>query len=381
LAHRNEFQPQPNGAAAVSLRGVTKTFGKKVAVRDMDLTIPHGSLHGFIGPNGAGKTTTIRMIMSILFADRGDIEVLGKASAVESKDRIGYLPEERGLYKKMKVGPFLKYMARLKGVEGAGLENKVRAWLDRVGLQGEFRKKCEELSKGMQQKVQFIAAIIHEPDLLILDEPFSGLDPVNAKMLRELIQEQHELGRTIIFSTHQMSQAEALCDRVVMIHQGEKVLDNTPEEIQSRFDPRAVMMELAEPATDFRAITGIPEVASIRRLGRDGEELDEQLKSGTDRLIESAGGRAVQGGPPHHVRVVEAHLRDGVRASSAIPRLAAALPCNRIQVVRPTLEDVFISIVQGTMSADEQRALRESLHSDVKAPPVLSGARGDQGGD
>src|SRR3954469_14185503 len=144
---------------AIELHRVTKTFGQKVAVRDLDLAIEEGSLHGFIGPNGAGKTTTIRMIMSIIFQDRGDIAVLGRKSAIESKDRIGYLPEERGVYKKMRVGPFLKYMARLKGVPGAGLEKRVREWLDRIGLDGTYRKRCEELSKGMQQKVQFIAAI------------------------------------------------------------------------------------------------------------------------------------------------------------------------------------------------------------------------------
>src|SRR5262245_37757659 len=158
---------------AITIRGVRKTFGSKVAVDNLDLTIPQGSLYGFIGPNGAGKTTAIRMIMSILFPDRGELSVLGKASAVESKDRIGYLPEERGGYRKMRVGPFLAYMARLKGVDGGRVDLKVREWLDRVGLKDVYRKKCEELSKGMSQKVQFIAAVIHEPDLIILDEPFS----------------------------------------------------------------------------------------------------------------------------------------------------------------------------------------------------------------
>src|SRR5262245_35690509 len=153
---------------AIQLRGVTKTFGPKVAVRNLDLDIEQGSLHGFIGPNGAGKTTTIRMIMSIIFPDSGTISVPDKASDIDRKDRIGYLPEERGIYKQMRVGRFLKYMARLKGIPNQGLETLVRSWLDRVDLPGVYRKKCEELSKGMQQKVQFIAAIIHEPDLLIL---------------------------------------------------------------------------------------------------------------------------------------------------------------------------------------------------------------------
>ena len=253
---------------AIELRAVNKTFGPKVAVDNLDLTIPEGSLYGFIGPNGAGKTTTIRMIMSIIFPDSGAIEVLGRTSAIESKDRIGYLPEERGVYKKMKAGPFLKYMARLKGVSERGLEAKVRGWLERVGLGDCYRKRCEELSKGMQQKVQFIAAIIHEPDLLILDEPFSGLDPVNSRALRELIEEQHNSGRTIIFSTHQMSQAEALCDRIVMIHQGRKVLDNTLAEVHAQFDPRSILIEPAMPDADIEPLAALPTVQSVRRVGK-----------------------------------------------------------------------------------------------------------------
>ena len=225
---------------AVVLRGVTKTFGPKVAVRDLDLSVPEGAIYGFIGPNGAGKTTTIRIIMSILFPDRGEISVLGRSSALEAKDRIGYLPEERGMYKKMRVGSFLSYISKLKGCEGPDLPRKVRGWLERVGLAGEERKRCEELSKGMQQKVQFIAAIIHEPDLLILDEPFSGLDPINMRLLRELVLEQHRRGATLLFSTHVMVQAEKICDHVVMINDGDKVLDATLGEIRGRFDPRSL---------------------------------------------------------------------------------------------------------------------------------------------
>jgi len=323
---------------AIELRALTKTFGPKRAVDALDLVIPEGSLHGFIGPNGAGKTTTIRMIMSILFPDSGEISVLGRRSAVESKDRIGYLPEERGVYKKMRVGPFLMYMARLKGVDGAGLEARVRAWLDKVSLPGVFRKRCEELSKGMQQKVQFVAAVIHEPDLLILDEVFSGLDPVNARLVRDLIDEQHAQGRTIIFSTHQMSQAEALCDRVVMIHQGRKVLDNTPAEIRSRFDPRAIALEPADPAFD-RAALRMP---------------------GVDSVTERKG----------HVEV---YLSPRTDASDMIPRLAAAVPVRRIEVIRPSLEDVFIDIVQSSTTPEE----RELLVASLKAPRPLAVAAAD----
>jgi len=349
---------------AIALKGVRKTFGPMVAVHDLDLVIEEGSLHGFIGPNGAGKTTTIRMIMSILFPDRGEISVLGKKSAIESKDRIGYLPEERGIYKKMKVGPFLKYMAGLKGVPASGLEGKVRGWLERIGLDGTYRKRCEELSKGMQQKVQFIAAIIHEPELIILDEPFSGLDPVNSRMLRELIDEQHRQGKTIIFSTHQMSQAEALCDRVVMIHHGHKVLDNTPSNIHSRFDPRSVAMEPMRPLSpmDVDRIAGMPQVESIKQVGRQWQ----------------------------------VHARDRVDVAALIPVLAGFVPVRKIELVRPSLEDIFISIVQTSNNPAEHAALLASLHpggvagaapgevavsAGAAALVTASGSSGDQGGD
>jgi len=177
---------------AIVVRAVTKAFGEKVAVRDLDLTIGTGSLCGFIGPNGAGKTTTIRMLMSILLPDKGEISILGCPSALDAKDRIGYLPEERGMYKKMRVGGFLMHIGRLKGVPDDVVKGRVKRWLEAVELGDVADKKCEELSKGMQQKIQFITCVLHEPDLLILDEPFSGLDPVNMRLLRDLILGEHE---------------------------------------------------------------------------------------------------------------------------------------------------------------------------------------------
>ena len=213
---------------AIRIRSVSKTFGSdppKRAVRSLDLDVPRGSLCGFLGPNGAGKSTTIRMITSLIFPDSRSIEVLG-GSARASKDRIGYLPEERGVYRKMRVGEFLQYMARLKGIAGSAAATRTRQWLDRLELPHVVRKRCHELSKGMQQKVQFIAAVIHDPELLILDEPFSGLDPVNAALLNALIREQHERGRTVIFSTHVLHQAEQICDRIFLINHGLLMLEH-----------------------------------------------------------------------------------------------------------------------------------------------------------
>ena len=202
--------------------------------------------------------------MSILFPDAGDISVLGRASALEAKDRIGYLPEERGLYKRMKVRPFLRYLAHLKGADGPDLDRRIATALERVGLAGVESKRCDELSKGMSQKVQFVAATIHGPDLLILDEPFSGLDPVSMRMLRDLIIEEHRRGATVLFSTHVMPQAEEICEHVIMVHEGRKVLDADLGEIRSRYDPRSIKFEPLDPEADTSGLTSMPEVETVR---------------------------------------------------------------------------------------------------------------------
>jgi len=314
--------------AAVSLKGVTKRFGSTMAVQHLDLLVPRGGLYGVIGPNGAGKTTSIRMIMSILFPDSGELTVLGHKSALEAKDRIGYLPEERGLYRKMRVGAFLTYIGRLKGVADADLSARVPRSLERVGLAGTERKRCEELSKGMQQKVQFLAAIIHEPDLLILDEPFSGLDPVSTRQLRELILAEHSRGATILFSTHVMLHAEEICDHVVMIHRGQKVLDQPVAAIRSQYDPRAVRFEPFEPGADVSPLRALAEVERIDRADRGYEIL---LKEGTD-------------------------------PASVIRRIAMAIAPARIELARPRLEDVFIRIVSGESgSVETESKLRADL--------------------
>lgn len=321
------MSPSPS-PSAISIRGLTKTFGPKLAVSNLDLDVPAGSLCGFIGPNGAGKTTTIRMIMSIIFPDSGELTVLGKPSAVESKDRIGYLPEERGVYRKMRVLPFLVYMARLKGVDGAAAKRKAMDWLERVELGGNARKKCEELSKGMQQKVQFISAVIHEPDLLILDEVFTGLDPVNRRLMRGLIDEQHKAGRTIVFSTHAMYEAEQLCQRVFMIHKGVKVLDATLGEIRARFDPRTI---IADPMPD----SGADEGGAVETRLRD--------MPGVVRVERDRDGFTIG-------------VADGVAPSGVISQIAGVAPMRRIELKRVALDDVFIELVTAGGETEVSRA-------------------------
>ena len=321
---------------AIRMAGVTKTFGRMTAVADLHLEVPRGGLYGFIGPNGAGKTTTLRMIMSILFPDAGDISVLGRASALEAKDRIGYLPEERGLYKRMKVRPFLRYLARLKGADGPDLDRRIAVALERVGLDGVESKRCDELSKGMSQKVQFVAATIHGPDLLILDEPFGGLDPVSMRMLRDLIIEEHRRGSTVLFSTHVMPQAEEICEHVIMVHEGRKVLDDDLGEIRSRYDPRAIRFEPLDPEADTTGLASIPEVERVRP---DARGLEILLSAGTD-------------------------------PASAMRRIMDAMPAARIELARPRLEDVFIELVAGGAAATEADRLRASLRPAADEAPA-----------
>lgn len=297
---------------AIVISDIHKSFGPKQAVRDLDLRVPRGALYGVIGPNGAGKSTSLRMILSILFPDRGRIEVLGEDSALKAKDRIGYLPEERGVYRKMQVGAFLQHMAILKGVRRDQAAKRVVDWLERVGLPEVARKKCEELSKGMQQKIQFIASVIHDPELLILDEPFSGLDPVNMRLLRDLIMDQHQRGTTVLFSTHVMHQAEQLCEHIVMLHDGRKVLDDKLVTIRERNAPRTLRLEPLAADTDVAAaLSALGCVAGVER--KDG-----------------------------HYRIA---LHEHLRLDEAVQAVAARVAPSRLELIRPSLEDIFIDIV------------------------------------
>ena len=250
---------------ATRLSEVTKTFGSHTAVDNLSLDVPIGAIYGFIGPNGSGKTTTIRMILHILHADSGTIEVLGESGTRAANDSVGYLPEERGLYKKMKVLGLLEYYAALKSMRRRDARSEALRWLERVGLSEWSNKKIETLSKGMAQKIQFIATVIARPRLIILDEPFAGLDPVNLEMIRTAILDLQRQGSTVIFSTHDMSMAEKLCDSIFMIYEGHKVLDGTLGEIQDKYGEDTVRLRTEGGAG---ALEGLPGVENVLDMGR-----------------------------------------------------------------------------------------------------------------
>ena len=251
--------------SAIEIQGVTKSFGEHVAVNDLNLEVPDGSIYGFIGPNGSGKTTTLRMIMRILHPDSGTIHVLGEPAtdAGAASERVGYLPEERGLYRQMKVRDCLRFFAELKGCRRPG--PAIDSWLERLGLGAWSSQKVIALSKGMAQRVQFIAAVIARPELLLLDEPFTGLDPVGADALRDAVLDLRREGATVLFSTHDMAMAERLCDFVLMIHKGGKVIGGTLESIQDTYgrDTVRVLVESEDAALD-----GLPGVQKVSDLGR-----------------------------------------------------------------------------------------------------------------
>lgn len=248
----------------VNIADVTKTYGSHTAVSNLSLSVPSGSLYGFIGPNGSGKTTTIRMILRIIHQDSGSIEVLGNHSASAANDELGYLPEERGLYKKISVRRMLMYYASLKSMSRRDANDAIKHWLERYELEPWADKKIETLSKGMTQKVQFIASIIAKPKLLILDEPFSGLDPVNTEAIRSTILEMQQQGTSIIFSTHDMSMAEKMCDFVFMIYKGNKVLDGTLDSIKSEYGDDSIRLRWSGSTGELEAM---PEVARVIDMG------------------------------------------------------------------------------------------------------------------
>jgi ABC-2 type transport system ATP-binding protein len=282
---------------AVQLSGIRKTFEGVVAVDALDLSIPRGSTYGVLGPNGAGKTTIIRMILRIIDADHGTIEIFGARLAPAALDRIGYLPEERGIYKNMKLRRLLSFFAELKGMSPRQSRPRIMEWLERFDLTDRADAKVKELSKGNQQKVQFISAILHDPDIMILDEPFSGLDPINSQALKDTVVELKHRGKTVIFSTHLMDNAERLCDSVCIIARGEKVLDGNVNQVKEEHGQRNIALSLEGDGA--RGVSSILRDASLVRRADDSNRFFEiEMAPGADpqallrRIVES--GIAVQ---------------------------------------------------------------------------------------
>ncbi|MCM3874944.1 MAG: ATP-binding cassette domain-containing protein [Thermoanaerobaculia bacterium] len=240
--------------AAISLKGVVKRFGKFAAVDQLDLEIPHGTTFGLLGPNGAGKTTSIRMIMNITKPDSGEIRVLGEKMNDKLQERIGYLPEERGLYRKMKVVDQLLFFAAIKGVDKDTAMKRLSPWIDSMDLRPWLLKKTEELSKGMQQKVQFLGTLVHDPEVLILDEPFSGLDPMNVILVKDFLTEFKRQGKTVIFSTHVLEQAERMCGSIALLFRGRKILDGPLKDIKHSYRDRVPLPPPVEPEPELEKI-------------------------------------------------------------------------------------------------------------------------------
>jgi len=274
----------------LSLRNVVKRYSNHVAVNNVSLDVPKGKIFGLLGPNGAGKTSMIRMITSITRADEGEIFIDGEKLNINSPQVIGYLPEERGLYKKMKVGEQLLYLARLKGLSPRDARMKLNNWLEKFEITSWWDKKVGELSKGMQQKVQFIATVVHEPKLMILDEPFSGLDPINTNLIKDEIHELNQKGTSIIFSTHRMEQVEQICEEIALIHQGEIILHGNVEEIKAenktnRFSIAFDGMMPQDLLADSFSIVEDNEKSLIIQV-HEGHNSNELLKGLIERGIE-----------------------------------------------------------------------------------------------
>ncbi len=271
----------------LTLDRVTKSFDDFVAVNELSLAVRPGRIFGLLGPNGAGKTTSIRMIVHITAPDSGRIELFGQPLTAAMQNRIGYLPEERGLYRRMRVGEQLRFLGELKGMSGRAADAAATRWLERLQLSAWRHRKTDELSKGMQQKIQFIATVMHDPDLLVLDELFSGLDPVNAELIKEVVLELKAAGRTIIFSTHLMQQAEQLCDDICLINRSRKILEGSLREVKQSFGRNAVALRA-------EATNGVLEDASlVASVKPYGDYVEVRLAEGADpqcllkRLIES----------------------------------------------------------------------------------------------
>jgi ABC-2 type transport system ATP-binding protein len=292
----------------VELQQVRKSYDKFVAVKDLSLNIAQGSIFGLLGPNGAGKTSTIRMMIGITVPDSGQVRMFGEPFCRDHLKRIGYLPETSGLYKKMKVSEQLILFGQLRGLSAAEALTRAKKWCERMEIADWMDKKTEELSKGMQQKMQFIATLLHEPEFLIMDEPFSGLDPVNATLLKDVLLELNKQGKTILFSTHRMDQVEKLCSSICLINRGEAVLQGTLKEIKGRYGRCNVQIEY-EGADDFLRENGL--VQSFNNYGN----------------------------------YVEVRLSPGADSQKLLHMVAERSRVNKFELVEPSLEDIFIDVV------------------------------------
>jgi ABC-2 type transport system ATP-binding protein len=292
----------------VSVSSLRKSFGKVKAVQDVSFEVFPGEIFGLLGPNGAGKTTSIRMMLDIFTPDSGDVKLFGGPMNEDVKRRTGYMPEERGLYKDLKLEATLIFFATLKGMEASEAARRLEGWLKRLDLYDHRQKKVQELSRGMQQKAQLIATLLHEPDLIVVDEPFSGLDPVNTRMVKDIMEEQRQAGKTILMSTHQMYQVEALCNRIVLINHGRTVLYGKVDEIKRNFAGNAI---LVEGQGDFSHIPGV---------------LEARQQNGSWHIA----------------------LETGVTAQSVLRSLALReeVKLDRFEVAEPSLDDIFVTVVQ-----------------------------------
>lgn len=307
---------------AIDIRNISKRYAEHVAVRDLTLAVPRGAVYGLLGPNGAGKTTTIRMILNIILPDTGSIALFGQPHLIAgATDRIGYLPEERGLYKKMQVRRVLKFLAELKGVNGRTAEKRIDFWMERFELKTAQKdwgmSKIDELSRGMQQKVQFIGTLIHDPDLVILDEPFSGLDPINAQALKDTVVDLKAHGKTVIFSTHLMDNAERLCDSVCIIAHGDKVLDGAVAQVKAEHGTRVVALSVASEAREQ-----IAHVLADRTLVSRADDQN---------------------------RYYEIELAPGADAQVLLRRvIETGATIQRFELVQPSLHQIFLAKVGAT---------------------------------
>ena len=300
----------------LEVQSIAKRFGDLQAVADVSFSAEPGRILGLIGPNGAGKSTIIRMIMNILIPDSGAILFDGKTLSEEDKERIGYLPEERGFYKKVKLGEMLGYLASLKGVEKGLAEKNIDRWLDRFELGRWKDRKIEELSKGMSQKAQFIAAVAHDPEMVFFDEPFAGLDPVSMDMLRESILEMGRRGKTVLFSTHNMESAERICSTIFLINKGRKVIAGDTGNIKDSYGKKTVVLEFDG---DGSIIGSLPEVRKVVR----------------------------------YPRWVEIDTAEGASPDALLQKLAGRLRIRRFEVAAPSLHAIFVDLVGGKTEEDQ----------------------------